>query len=200
MKLKLWIIQDEKAWNELQKKGILTAKLEFIDPDFKDGYDWMKTQMNNRLGKPTFSNQYPIWAWYQAKDINHRKPDLRESGYLPKGTVGYRIEFEKEIENVLLSDFYLWDNSPLYHKVYIGNSESDELQFESALNKLGENITYNTLPIDLKNKVEKSWENIFDLHFTTEDFNFPFERKKIQATFWELKMSDVIKVDKFKSR
>ncbi|WP_160114228.1 DUF3841 domain-containing protein, partial [Aquimarina sp. AU119] len=66
MKVKLWTIQDENGWNELQTKGILIAKQQFVEPDFKDGYDWMKIQMNKRIGRPDEKGQYPIWAWYQS--------------------------------------------------------------------------------------------------------------------------------------
>ncbi len=200
MKIKLWTIQNAEGWNELQTEGILTGKLEYIDPDFKDGYDWMKVQMNKHIGQSKQDNQYPIWAWYQANDISNKRPDLRASGYLPKNSIGYRIEFEKELNEILLSDFYLWDSSPLYHRVYIGSSETDELKFKESLNKLGEDTTFKNLPLNIKNKIEKSWEKIFDLHFTTKDFGFPIEKKKIQATFWILKLSEVIIVDKFIAR
>ncbi len=107
MKIKLWTIQDERGWNELQSKGILIAKKEFIDPYFRTGYDWMRNQMNSRIEYRNKEIQYPIWAWYQSVNKKRKKPDLRESGYLPKGNQGYRIEFIKNSKDVLLSDFEL---------------------------------------------------------------------------------------------
>ena len=105
MKIKLWSIQDESGWNELQSKGILVGKEEFVDSDFKNAYDWMKVQMNKRIGLPKEKNQYPVWAWYQSINEKKKRPDLRESGYLPTGTIGYRIEIQKEQEGCLTIRF-----------------------------------------------------------------------------------------------
>ena len=49
----------------------------------------------------------PIWAWYQWEG-SRRKPDLRASGYLPKGEPGVRLELRVADDRVLLSDFDLW--------------------------------------------------------------------------------------------
>jgi hypothetical protein len=38
---------------------------------------------------------------------------------------------------------------------------------------------------------------IFDMNFDLEYYTLPFEEKKIQATFWRLKLDDIIKADKF---
>ena len=58
MKIKLWTIQNESGWNELQKEGVLIPKEEFVEPDFKLGYEWMRIQMNDRIGKPEKINQF----------------------------------------------------------------------------------------------------------------------------------------------
>lgn len=192
MKIKLWTIQDEKGWSELQTKGILTPKVDYIESDFKRGYDWMKIQMDKRIGKSNNENQYPIWAWYQYFDTNKRKPDLRKSGHLPNGTLGYRIEIEKEQEDILLSDFILW-HWPLCYKDYIADSEKEALEFEKRL----DNKKFEQLSKIKKNQIEKSWEKVFDMNFDLEYYTLPFEEKKIQATFWELRLDDIIKVDKF---
>lgn len=187
MKVKLWTIQDEKGWNELQNKGILIPNLNYVLTDFKQGYDWMKDQMNKRLGKPKNEDQYPIWAWYQHFDSNKKKPDLRKAGHLPRGTTGYRIEIEKECKDILLSDFVLW-HWPLCYRDYIASSKKEAIEFEEKTEKL--------IEIE-KEKIEKSWEKIFEMDFDLDYYTLPFEEKKIQATFWELKLNDIIKVDKF---
>ncbi|WP_074406597.1 MULTISPECIES: DUF3841 domain-containing protein [Aquimarina] len=192
MKIKLWTIQNESGWNELQKKGFLIPKEEFVKPDFKSGYEWMKIQMSNRIGKPEKTNQFPVWAWYQHFDSNKRKPDLRKSGHLPSGTVGYRIEIEKEQKDILLSDFILW-HWPLSYKDYIADSEIEANEYE----KRRGNDEFEKLSKLEKNLIEKSWEKIFDMNFDLEYYTLPFQEKKIQATFWELQLEDVIKVDKF---
>ncbi len=192
MKIKLWTIQDEKGWGELQTKGILRPKADYVEPDYKEGYDWMKIQMNKRIGKPNDENQYPIWAWYQHFDSNKRKPNLRKSSYLPSGTLGYRIEIEKEQKDILLSDFVLW-HWPLCYKGYIADSEKEALEFEKKL----DSRELEKLSEVEKNQIEKSWEKIFDMNFDLAYYTLPFQEKKIQATFWELQQDDIIKVDKF---
>ncbi|MFD2562645.1 DUF3841 domain-containing protein [Aquimarina rubra] len=192
MKIKLWTIQNESGWNELTENGILIPREEFVEPDFKTGYEWMKSQMSNRIGKPEKTNQFPVWAWYQHFDSSKRKPDLRRSGYLPNGTVGYRIEIEKDQKDILLSDFVLWHWS-LSYKDYIADSEIEANEYE----KRRGNDEFEKLSKAEKNQIEKSWEKVFDMNFDLEYYTLPFQEKKIQATFWELQLEDVIKVDKF---
>ncbi|MEP0263568.1 DUF3841 domain-containing protein [Dokdonia sp.] len=195
MKTKLWTIQDEKGWGKLQTKGILLPKEEFIPTGFKEGYDWMRTQMNKRIGDPNNTTQYPVWTWYQSSDATKKKPDLRGSGHLPRGDVGYRIEIEKDQKDILLSDFVLW-HTPLSYRNYIADSEEEAIDFEE---KLG-TIEFEKLPPSTRNKIEKSWEKVFDMSFDLEYYTLPFEEKAIQATFWELKTDDIIKVDRFIAR
>lgn len=199
MKIKLWTIQDERGWNELQSKGVLVAREEFVEPDFKSGYDWMRRQMKRRIDYRNKENQYPIWAWYQSVDKDKKKPDLRQTGYLSKGVKGYRIEFEKDSKDVLLSDFELW-HTPLSYKSFIADSEIEFLNFEKALKKTFETNSFSELPSRIRTKIERSWEKVFDMEFEEEYFTCPFEYKQIQATFWELREDEIIKVDTFKAR
>jgi hypothetical protein len=199
MKIKLWTIQDQSGWNQLQTKGRLIARKEFIDADFKEAYDWMKMQMTQRIGKPNKQNHYPVWAWYQYIDKVKKRPDLRATGHLPSGTTGYRIEIEKETKDVLLSDFDLW-HTPLFFKNFIANSEKEYLEFESELKRNFDSDSFNDLPPKIRRKIEKSWEKIFDMDFAIEYIARPFEEKQIQATFWELKTDEIVEVDKFKAR
>ena len=95
----------------------------------------MMNQMEKRIGKSEIDNQYPIWAWYQHQDISKRRPDLRKSGHLPIGTAGVRIEFEKNYQQVLLSDFVLW-HFPLSYKSIIAENKTEYHKFESKLHQL----------------------------------------------------------------
>ncbi|MGH1383341.1 DUF3841 domain-containing protein [Kordia sp.] len=203
MKVKLWTIQDERGWNELQTKGIYTGKKEFILPEFIKGYDWLRMQMEQRIGKPESLEQYPVWAWYQSIDSKRKRPDLRASGHLPSGEIGYRIEFEKEEKEILLSDFVLW-HWPLCYHDYIAGSEKEAISFDEE--KECKNIHgflsghLEKLPPSFQTKIKKSWEKIFDMNFDLEYYTDPYHKKKIQATFWELKKEEIIKVDKFIAR
>ncbi|GAB1855973.1 DUF3841 domain-containing protein [Flavobacteriaceae bacterium MHTCC 0001] len=194
MKTKLWTIQNERGWDELQVKGILIPKSEFIEPYFIKGYNWMKKQMTERIGKPRHKSQYPIWAWYQHFSINKRKPDLRLSGHLPPGTKGYRIEFEKDEKDILLSEFGLW-HSVLY-ECYLPFDIKDYEAFEEKIEHI-EHIDFEDYPQNIKTEIEKSWNKIFDMEFGSPEITLPFNEKKIQATLWELRLSDIKKVDEF---
>ncbi len=187
MKIKLWTIQNESGWKELQEKGILLAKEKYVYPSFKEGYDWMNIQMEKRIGQRKNKNQYPIWAWFQYFDMNKKKPDLRRSGHLPKGEIRYRIEIEKNRGDVLLSDFVLW-HWPLCYKDFIADSEEKAVKVDKELLKFSQS------------EIENSWKKIFNMNFDLEYYTLPFEEKKIQATFWELKVEDIIKVDRFISK
>lgn len=156
--------------------------------------------MTNRIGSPELKNQYPIWAWYQYRDSHHKKPDLRGNCYLPKGTNGIRIEFEKEINQVVLSDFVLW-HYPLSYKSLIAQNEAENNNFELRLKKMKLDKTeYKQLHEIIKIEIEKSWERIFDMEFEDEYYTSKKDSKTIQACCWEIKEDEIIKIDKFKAR
>jgi hypothetical protein len=190
MKVTLWTIQDEKAWQELNRKGVFIPKEKFVPSDFKKGYDWLKNQMIQRIGKPKYNKQYPIWAWFHHQDEKNKKPDLRKSGHLPTGTNGYRIEIQKDINDILLSDFELWHY--VINDWYLASSRKDDKSFNKDVK--------NKSPQYIKSKKERSWEKVFDMDFKLSDYALPFQKKSIQATFWSLKLHEVIKVDKFVAR
>ncbi|WP_272150111.1 DUF3841 domain-containing protein [Tenacibaculum aiptasiae] len=140
-----------------------------------------------------------MWAWYQYKDSTSRRPDLRTSGFLPQGTKGVRIEFEKPKNQVLLSDFLLW-HYPLNYW-YIADNEKQDLNFDKLLNKAKVKFSdIEQYPDSLKDLTEKSWDKVFDMNYNCEYTTQDFKHKKIQATFWSLKSSEITKVDFFKAR
>ena len=159
----------------------------------------MRKQMISRIGPPKQDLQFPIWAWYQATNAPRKRPDLRESGYFPPGTTGYRIEIEKASKEVLLSDFELW-HSPLSHRYFIGASQTEAEEFNAHLREVYGTHAFEQLPPDIQQKIERSWEKIFDLGFDVAYFARPLQEKQIQATFWELNMYEVVEVDQFRAR
>ncbi|WP_276391889.1 DUF3841 domain-containing protein [Eudoraea chungangensis] len=200
---RLWTIQPVAWYNKLLVKGKIYGDMRFIDvhDSWKTAYDWMTHQMELRLGKKPKPRCYPIWAWFQYTDAKHKKPDLRYSGHLSPKTEGVRIEFVKSKKEILLSDFMLW-HYPLSFKTYIGINEIDLLQFEELLkSKSLEQVDYNQLTSDYRNKISKSWERIFDLDFTGNDYySVPRIDKSIQATFWSLNIDEVVEVKQFIAR
>lgn len=197
--MKLWTIQPISVYNELIRQGKIFMHIDFVDENFKEAYQWMIGQMNIKIS-PAPSNKYsPIWAWNQYNGENAKKPDLRSSGYLPKGTKGVRIEFHKPDKEVLLSDYNLWHYVLNYWCIH-DNEDQDKL-FDHLLKsyrvEFGDKEKY---PDNIRSIIEKSWLKIFDMQYDSDYSTNKFENKAIQATLWSLKSSEISKVDFFKAR
>lgn len=199
--MKLWTIQPKLIHDKLMKdKCIYYSNKQHVDEDFIDGYEWLISEMEKRVGKKPFEDCYPVWAWYQYNSIKSAKPDLRRSAHLPEGTEGVRLTIEKPDNEVLLSDFDLWHN-PLCYKGFIGNSEEETLTFYKELEDKGlGRVPFEDLPSEIKVKIQNSWEKIFDMDYDCEYHTYPKNLKSIQATFWQLKIVEVKKVEYFTAR
>ena len=194
--MKLWTIQPIEFYNELIRNGQIHCSEKYIDSYFKESYSWIITQMENRIGKRPNKSIYPIWSWYQYKNNESKRPDLRTSGLLSKGTKGVRIEFEKPKIEILLSDFNLWHFVLNYW--HISDNKEQKLEFEKLLELSNvEFIDKKNYTLELKNILESSWNKIFDMNYYSSYTAEIFNRKKIQATFWTLKSSEIVKVDFF---
>jgi len=198
--MKLWSIQEKSKLDEIRSTGKLICTENKFSLEWDNEYKWMIKQMIEKIGSSKKRNQYPIWAWYQYQDSKRKKPDLRKSGHLPSGTNGIRIEFEKEIENVLLSDFVLW-HYPLNYKAIIANNEEECKEFELRLKTLKLDKTkFKNLTKNIQKEIEISWQKIFDLDFENEYYTHPKKKKMIQACCWEIKEEEISKIEQFKAR
>jgi len=198
--MRLWSIQEAIKLDEIRSTGKLICIENKYSLEWDNEYKWMGRQMNEKIGSPNNGNQYPIWAWYQYQDSKHMKPDLRKSVYLPSGTNGIRIEFEKDIESVLLSDFVLW-HYPLGYKAIIANNEEECYAFALKLKALKLDKTkFKDLPDVIQDEIEISWQKIFDMNFENEYYTRPRRDKKIQACCWDIKEDEIRKIDQFKAR
>jgi len=198
--MRLWSIQEASKLDEIRSTGKLTCLGNKFSLEWDNEYKWMIKQMSEKIGSPTKNNQYPIWAWYQYQDSKHKKPDLRRSGHLPSGTNGIIIEFEKEIGNVLLSDFVLW-HYPLSYKAIIAKNEEKCEEFELKLKTLKLDKTkFINLPKNIQREIEISWQRIFDMDFENEYYTHPKKEKMIQACCWEINEVEISKIDPFKAR
>ncbi|MCA9038213.1 MAG: DUF3841 domain-containing protein, partial [Planctomycetaceae bacterium] len=197
--MKLWTIQTVPAWQSLQEHGYLRGQRRHADRDFLPAYDWIATQMRQRIGQPPSAHiSVPIWAWHQYDGIHRKRPDLRSSGYLPTGTRGYRIGFTIPDSCVLLSDFELWHYALDYW--YLASSESDA----EAFGLLNQNLrcSWSNPPSDhrVNSTIERSWHRMFDLHWHDPYVTAPRDEKSIQATLWQLDHSWIKTVDEFVAR
>jgi hypothetical protein len=126
----VWTLQHIEDWQSAESDGVLRSVNfnRFSDEDFKRAYDWMRVKMSERIGPPPTPNSYPIWAWYQHRDSNNRKPDLRQIAFdLPEQEY-VRVEFEMPNSHVLLSDFDMWHFVLNYW--YVGKDEDDDEYFD----------------------------------------------------------------------
>ena len=188
--MRLFTIQEEYKYFQFQKTGILKADDNIIcHESFVDSYTWMESKMYKLLPVPKIEVIHPVWAWYKCCGKN--KPDLRRK-YIEKGKIGYRIEFEMDEKKVLLTDFSDW------HLILNASDEDRRLEY-SSLSIIDDDLNQDDIEYLLNNgselidnKLIFNWDKIIlDKNSYKQD---------IQATMWYIDMSQVINVDKFKSR
>ena len=183
--MRLYTITTEKAYTVLNDRGWLTGNAHHAWRDFLPSYKWMGDQMTKRVGPPPGRSRYPIWGRIE-------KPDLRSGGHLPRGNRGYRLEIEVPDQEVLLSDFQQW-HIVLMDR-YISNSEEDDDRFEAREQKLGDKADQLLRP-----EIEASWERIFEIDGEL-DPEWWGTTLRLQATFWRLELTQVIRATPFISR
>jgi hypothetical protein len=163
----LWTIQREEAWKCSKERGILKADGRRIWKEFVSPYRWMARLMKERLAN--CKCRYPIWAWC-------KKPDLRHSAHLPKGTKGVCLRIRVPISRVLLSDFGSW-----------------HLVLSKSLVPLHEKERENSVTM------QKSWELIFDLRSINRS-RCVGPISEIQATLPFINPQEVLSVKGFRAR
>jgi hypothetical protein len=201
--MQLWTIQPIEWYKKLLDNGIIYGdkqQIEWIkEIEFDYAYQWLIGEMNLRIGSIPNKNSYPIWAWNQYHNSKQKRPDLRSTGFLPKGAKGVRIELEKPAKEVLLSDFNLWMHVLNYW--HIADNEEEENGFDKLLELRGiKFVDKEKYTPDIRKIVEISWNKIFDMNYSPEYAAETFEKKHIQATFWSLSVNEIKKVDYFIAR
>lgn len=191
--MRLWTIQPIEVYNQLVRDGYFICDKR-KSPNINDAgseqfiraYKWLIHQMDIRGIYHPNSAEYPIWAWH-TRDWKHKKPDLRESCYDKRGTKSVCIELEIPDNQVLLSDFDEW------HYV-LNNWYNDASKSEEEWEKMQEH--FNKLsPREKQIAIEKSWQRIFNI--TPFHNEWHSRGKYIQATFWQIKIENVRRVQKF---
>ena len=184
MKQLLWTIQTEEAFREFERNGVLRANEDYLfcEDYYRFAYDWLSDQMVRRIGAPPEGVRYPIWAWYQWEG-QRKRMDLRRSGYAKRGTPLVQITFEADPQEFLLSDFDAWHFVQSEH--YLADSESDWDKF------------YTNNGDQRRDEIIASWDKIFDMDHDVLSWDSKPTYRSIQATLWEIRMSQVIKVEYF---
>lgn len=184
MKEILWTIQHEDAYREFERTGVLRANEDYLfcEDDFRFAYDWLVKEMRRRIGEPPMGVKYPVWAWYQWEG-KRKRHDLRRSGHALRGTPLVQIEFEIDTKDFLLSDFDVWHD--ILAKQYIAYTQEEWDRF------------YETHPRPAQADVEHTWDRVFDIHYDGNDWHSTPENRSIQATLWQIEISQVKTVQHF---
>jgi hypothetical protein len=193
-KMRLWTIQTKDTWARAENSGVLECNDIVTDKEIanwlRPAYDWMVRQLEQRV-KNYPHNKYPIWAWY------HPKPDLRQSGHLPRGTSGVRIEFIVSSDRVLLSDFEAWH--AVLNCWYLSLSEVESENWDSRCESVRIGWENWPPPSPFKEELMRSWERIFDLELLKKHSEW-IGGETIQACIEKIYIDEVVNVTYFKAR
>ncbi len=185
----LWTFQEEEIYQSILKTGKYICdpeKSTMLDLDMKPAYDWLVTQMKERVGNPPEGVTYPVWAWYAQKS-QHQKPDLRTERWC-YGNGGEKyvcLEIEVPDEQVLLSDFDLWGLILL--DALISETGAEDTEFEKIYESLSPEKQF-----EMK---YENWKRVFDV--SPLDNEWMRRGEWIQATFWVLTKDMIRKVRYF---
>jgi len=147
-------------------------------------------QMISHVGPPPIGVKHPFWAWHTL-ERKRQKPDLRRREFRAYNGDQSCIELEIPDEDVLLSNEDMWHI--VLNDGYYGDC-SNEQEYEA------EDAWYGRLaPVEQICVKQKSWEKIFDV-FPPFENEWENHGKYIQATFWELRLEQVVAVRHFKGR
>lgn len=188
--MRLWTIQPAHAYETLRTgrpyrcEKTLCENLKY--EKFKEAYAWLAGQMTRRIGPPPNGTELPVWAWHTT-DWKNKRPDMRQPLFRYSDKPHVLMELELPEDRVLLSDYIAWHI--VLNQGYYGNAENDS-EFEQEMNE------FDMLPQDTQAIMRiKSWEKIFDTRKIDTDWTK--NGQYVQATFWEIRLEDVLKTWKY---
>ncbi|MBR6411577.1 MAG: DUF3841 domain-containing protein [Alphaproteobacteria bacterium] len=190
--MKLVTFQSGEAFEILKKAGVLRVDESKIDfPRYERPYNFIVKSMLSRCIKPAAGQGYPLWAW--AKCGAHIGPKkIPNKTHKVQNKV--KITFEKKDSDVLISDYMAY--SFILSGQIVPKTRAEYEHFEQELIRLG--ISKDALKAWVRGqdnskipapKIEATWKNIFDL-----------KSNVYQCCFWELKLDEIIRVDKLEDR
>lgn len=188
--MRLWMIQDQLFWDNLQREGYIVAdpvlcaeRGMYKEECFRDAYTWLIKHMCQKIPNSP-KDRLPLWAWYQWRSRLQQKPDLRTYCH---DFHGFRLEIKLPDDQVLLTDFELWhwvlNHDYIPYNYYELNFDLDDERWD---------IAFRTKEKLSEEELEKSWEAVLDISLGWKQRN-----QGIQGTFWELHLDQVVKVDEF---
>lgn len=198
--MRLWSLQDEAVVATLERNGVVRSSAAWTDPAFLTAYAWMRGQMTERISPPPAPDLSPMWAWVQWRSARQKKPHLGSKAHFPSGTQAVRLTLEVDPFEALLSDFHAWHCVLNRYPLHLSQAEDED--FDARLISAGGSWTQRTdsLPAPLEAEMQTTWERIFD--FTLEsDYAFhPLSERSLQACLWEIRLENVVKLERFIAR
>jgi len=182
--MRLWMILPKRVYDELQRRGRLTADGRRIDrsPCVRNAYLWMAEQMRQRLGPPPRGVTFPLWAWARwDRSDRPSRPDLRSVSHMEGPGTFARIELEVPASRVLLSDFEAWHH--VINGSYLSWSEAEDKEFHERCAQCP-NKSHTA-------EIIESWNRIFDFDGGDPAWRGIPAKRSFQATLWYLRREDV---------
>lgn len=169
-------------------------------------YRWLCDQMRRRIGPPPEGTRYPIWAWYRQQGRPDGKPDMR-SWRTEEGTEHVvRLKLDVPDWEVMLTDFDDWHCALNYW--YLPRDRADSEAFDKMVEIAGEewldvgNMEKTSPYLEKARQiVEKSWERMIGVREGESEYcTLPWDKRSIQATFWQIRPEYVISAERFRAR
>ncbi len=145
--IRLVTIQPREVLEILNRRGRFVCDIhktdnrDYSEISFRDAYDWLASQMAERIGQPPADTKYPIWAWYRNDD------DFSDWG--EAGREYAIITLEIDPWRVVLSDYDDW-NAIIGHYPIIHTA--DEAEFDAEWER------YMNAG---RRAIERSWKRVF---------------------------------------
>lgn len=182
--VRVWSIQSSAVMEHLTSYGKLSGDLRRVSRLDRHAYSWMLSQYSRRIG--THATQSLVWGWYAYRGKTQRRPDLRKTMHLPRGSRGVLLDLSLDCSTLLLSQFEMWVWVMGGHYV---PQDFDELEWvEKSSKRLS------------RRKLENSWERIFNLSFGSEEFWGPMSLRAIQFVVPEICVNQIRRVTPFVAR
>ena len=214
----LQTIQPVSVLESLQKDSIVFSRPDYSEYDeegqpwtFQLSYEWLKKQMIKRGVLPKHNETDLFWAWAWSGDLGKKQVDLRTRPYC-RNQDNVLLTIDKNPQDILLSDFSLWHFVLNYWALY--TCKQDEKMWDNICKDKSTNY-FNHKPLiqsHLNEKIEKTWELIFEIEEKDNGFYFNIDKKVqrylevynkpqvVQATFWNIRKDELKKVQYIKHK
>lgn len=186
-KTRIWTICGQDTFQELQGHGELLADPSRVVAEFSSAYRWMTVQVNKRLGT---SVKTPWWGWHSWGKRNGR-PDLRCGNHMPRGTKSILLELMINSNEVVLSQFDMWNWA--LDGEFVPARQAEVWHYSVKERRR----IYPQGHVPTAKERRLSWQRIFDLRSGSVHYWGRHSERWIQACFPVLRVSDVVSTKLF---